>query len=191
MIHLLSSVLTDFLCRSGIVPEDDREIYAYGYEILISSIIGIASVMVIGALLGVFAETLVFIVVFISTRQTCGGYHADSYIKCISVYITNYIMVIGLTLCLLETYSLFVWLIMTIPAASAVIGFAPMENENKPMTDDEKKINRRRALLITGLCIALSGGLLSVSARFSLLISSTLLSTAMLMIFGQQPAEND
>lgn len=40
MIRLLSSKLADLLVRNKIVAIEDREVYIYGYEILISSVIG-------------------------------------------------------------------------------------------------------------------------------------------------------
>ncbi len=48
MIAKLSRIIADFFIRQEIVPEEQREVYEYGFELSISSIIGILIVLAIG-----------------------------------------------------------------------------------------------------------------------------------------------
>lgn len=48
MIAKLSHIIADFFIRQKVVPEEQREVYEYGFELSISSVIGILFVLAIG-----------------------------------------------------------------------------------------------------------------------------------------------
>lgn len=189
MIRFLSSKLADFLWKKQVISDEDREICVYGYELIISSLFGVGLVLALGAVIDKMVDTVIFIVVFMLTRQYCGGYHANSYVKCITVFSAVYCIVIALTTLMSATFGVVVW-VMTIAAAeSVIIELSPMENENKPMSDHEKKKNRIISVIISLAVSAISAGILAVSKEISLLIALTLLSTAVLMIIEKNKKE--
>lgn len=189
MIRFLSSRIADFLWKKQIISDDDLEICIYGYELIISSLIGAGLVFILGAILRRLIDTVIFIAVFVSTRQYCGGYHANSYFKCIMTFSGVYCVVIALTTIMLNVYGLKVWLLIVIAAGSVIIELSPMENENKPMTDHEKRVNRTKSIVISLVLSAISAVIIMVSKEKSLLIALTLLSTAMLMIIENNKKE--
>lgn len=100
MINELSNIITLRLQKVGVI-QDKFEIYKYGFELLISSLIGISLILIIGLLSNTFSDSLVFLVCFIILRQCTGGYHSKSYLSCnlsfisvylIFIYYRNYIM---------------------------------------------------------------------------------------------------
>ena len=52
MIHFLSQRMASFLQRRSIVPEEDKPVYTYGIELLISSLLGLVLILLAGLLLG-------------------------------------------------------------------------------------------------------------------------------------------
>ena len=68
---------------TGGIEEDDQEVYAYGYTLLLETSICIAAMGCIGALFNLVFEVMVFSIVFIPLRSFGGGVHADRDWKCI------------------------------------------------------------------------------------------------------------
>ena len=82
MITKLSRIIADFFIRQKIVPDEHREIYEYGFELSISSVIGIILVLAIGLISGKFWESIVFYIVFCFTILFTGGFHAPNHLLC-------------------------------------------------------------------------------------------------------------
>ena len=77
MLHRLSErIALSVYNNSDKIPLD---IYIYGFELLVSSVIETISLLLIGLLTGKFVETVIFIISFSSIRVFSGGYHANSY----------------------------------------------------------------------------------------------------------------
>lgn len=94
MLDYLSNHLVDFLLHKGVIRQEDRDIYVYGYQIIISSMFGIILVCILGVLLKSLPESLIFLVVFITTRQFYGGYHANTFFKCCVLFIFSYLAIL-------------------------------------------------------------------------------------------------
>ena len=92
MLHRLSErIALSVYNNSDKIPLD---IYIYGFELLVSSVIETISLLLIGLLTGKFVETVIFIISFSSIRVFSGGYHANSYLKCFIVTIAYYLLVL-------------------------------------------------------------------------------------------------
>lgn len=94
MLHSLSKRIAFLVCeKTDLLP---LEIYVYGFELIISSIIETGALLLVGFLIGKFVETILFLVSFSSIRFFSGGYHANSYLKCFAVTLVNYFLVLFL-----------------------------------------------------------------------------------------------
>ncbi len=182
MIRLLSSKLADFLCDKNIIPEDEKDIYVYGNELLISSFVGIFLVCVAGVILGEFLNTLAFLVVFIINRQFSGGYHANTFLKCSMVFMLVYMFVLFLSKILLSNYSLFIWLIVAFAHLSIIIDLAPMSNKYKPISDSQRREAKKKIIIIAIIFELVAAFVFFFDTQLSLVITLTLLSISMLMI---------
>ncbi len=183
MIRFLSSKLADLLIKNRIVPTEDREIYIYGYELIISSFFGAVSVLLMGIIIKSFIESLVFLIIFLAIRQCCGGYHANSYIKCIASFVFVFVLVIIAQHLFLPYYSLFIWVILSAVCMSVILDLAPIENSQKPLTIEIKSRNRKIAIIMALIIISVSAWLYVVIPQISLIMMLTLLSVCMLMIY--------
>ena len=92
MLHRLSERIALSVCNdSDKIPLD---IYIYGFELLVSSVIETISLLLIGLLTGKIIDTIIFIISFSSIRVFSGGYHANSYLKCFIVTVAYYLLVL-------------------------------------------------------------------------------------------------
>lgn len=92
MLRSLSKRIAFLVCeKTDLLP---LEIYVYGFELIISSIIETGALLLVGFLIGKFVETILFLVSFSSIRFFSGGYHANSYFKCFAVTLVNYFLVL-------------------------------------------------------------------------------------------------
>lgn len=149
MIDLLGSKISSKFVEHKIITEDMVDIYKYGVEITISSIIGFALVLIIGLIFKSLMQALIFYIVFIILRSFTGGYHASSYLKCNLVFSIAASLVIFFSKAATAVqFSTGVINSLFLPALSVFIWLAPIENPNKTI---EKK---RRIYFKTGSVFA-------------------------------------
>lgn len=79
MITKLCHIIADFFIKEKIISEEQRDVYEYGLELCVSTLLGVIITVVIGLLFNRFFETLTFYIVFCFTRLFCGGFHAKCY----------------------------------------------------------------------------------------------------------------
>ncbi|HBM97820.1 MAG TPA: accessory regulator, partial [Ruminococcus sp.] len=89
MLHTLSEKIADFLFDNN----DDYpiEVYIYGIEITLSTIIGAISLLTAGLIFNLFAESIIYMISLSVIRMFSGGYHSKTYLKCNIVLIISYI----------------------------------------------------------------------------------------------------
>ncbi len=149
MIDLLSSKISSKFVEHKIITEDMVDIYKYGVEITISSIIGFILILIIGLIFKSLMQALIFYIIFIILRSFTGGYHASSYLKCNLIFSIVASLVIFFSKAATEVrFSTGIINILFLPALSVFIWLAPIENPNKLI---EKK---RRIYFKTGSVLA-------------------------------------
>jgi accessory gene regulator B len=100
------------LVNQNIIDPDNQEIYTYGIKQGLLIIINIATVVAMGLVLGLLAESMVFLVTYILIRTYAGGYHAKSQLGC---YIFSTIAVTVILLGIKHiTFSYFIYLLATL-----------------------------------------------------------------------------
>ena len=75
MIGKLSLKTAVFFSDNNIISSEDIEAYAYGLEILISTVINFMAAIFIAVLTGEFLAFTVCLAAFITLRLHAGGYH--------------------------------------------------------------------------------------------------------------------
>ena len=136
MIAAAASLIVEVLIRHGIIKVQQAEVYQYGLEILISSLLTCCITVVCGLLFRCLAAALLYFLMFAVLRSICGGYHADTYWKCNLVF----------TLVTAVVLFFFRWMPVkqftelhycSIAIAILTTAFCtPVENENKPPVFD-------------------------------------------------------
>ena len=153
MINRLSNIIAFFFDKNKWIRSEEIEIYIYGCEVIIAGIINILIVIACGLYFKEFTYMIIFYFAFLLLRRYCGGYHADTYWKCILIFTG----VVVFTTVLIKKYvflgNSFV-IISVIFSLIVMYCLSPLENENKQLTESEKKRYRKLSLEIAlGLCI--------------------------------------
>lgn len=137
MITKISKKISSEFVKHNIISDDLVDVYKYGIEITLSTIIGLILTVVIGLLLSSLIQSMLFYVVFIALRSMTGGYHAKTYFKCNLTFSLIVIFVIIFSKAACEMNISFGALtLLFLPSVLSFIWLAPVENINKPI---EKK----------------------------------------------------
>lgn len=156
MISFLSNSIALFLYKKKVIDDEELTVCQYGFEIIISTIIGFLLVLLSGIILDETIEALLFYVLFIGVRLFTGGYHATTHFKC---KIT--LLICCLSVLIASKYlpnSIILQIILLSVYLTAVFLFSPIEHINAPLTNDEKARNRKisiiMAIALTIACLA-------------------------------------
>ena len=147
MIVNLSNRLAYFFAQNKILEKEDIPIYRYGLELVLSSFINGVIALLIAILTKTFFACFLYIMAFIIMRSSGGGFHARTHWGCCSISaFALCVFVIYIKICPTSLYTLtsVISMIVTFPT---LLLFAPLEHENKPLTDTERKRLRRVCLI--------------------------------------------
>ncbi len=108
MYNLMSKKLTDLFILKKIIKEEERNIYIYCFEVIISSFIYLVLFFTIAIVFKCLLQSILFLTGFWIIRSVAGGYHAKTYAKCHALFISNQIFMI--LLCSLPAVVLKNWL---------------------------------------------------------------------------------
>lgn len=113
-----------------LISDYDRDIYEYGFELILSSFINIVVILISGILVGRLPESIVLLVVVIPLQSCGGGYHAKTHLRCFLIMYIGWCAVMKILPYVNELAVLF------IAAASLTIIFAlaPIIHENVTMS---------------------------------------------------------
>lgn len=68
--------ITAFLIEQKIIVAKDREIYEYGFELLLADLLNFSIILLIGSAIHQLWSTVLYLLIFVGLRSVCGGYHA-------------------------------------------------------------------------------------------------------------------
>lgn len=139
MIEKLSKKLSVCFVKNNIIDKECQEVYAYGSELLVSTMISVLIILVLGSILHCFWHTVCILVPFCDIRAYAGGIHANTYSKCIFSFSSGFLLILLGTEYLLDKnfqgwiifFSLFsvfiIWLV------------SPVEDHSRPLNDVDSR----------------------------------------------------
>ncbi len=71
--------LADYLVRTETVQEENREIYAYGFQVGLELLVASLTIVISAIIMRVPAECAVLLAVFFAIRGVAGGVHMNSF----------------------------------------------------------------------------------------------------------------
>lgn len=90
MLEKAAFYLSDKLSRI-IEDENSKEIYTYGLEIILNTLISYSLIIIIGALTGELITTVFYLSCYSGLRLWAGGYHAKTHLRCILIFVSVYL----------------------------------------------------------------------------------------------------
>ncbi len=187
----LANAITDFYIRKNIIAEEKREIYSYGFKLIIADVINYIIILLLGIVLNRVIGSMVFLITLCGLRQFSGGFHAKTFWLCRVSMVTTCLCVTILTDIVMYT-----GIEITISISACLISvvfitiFAPVTHANKPLTDKQKHNNKIKSI-ITSVFLSIASIIVVVTTdmKFGVTISITLLAIVVLMIIGMAVRE--
>lgn len=181
-LESLAYRIGDDLVRSGVVKEEDVAICVYGINQILVSALNVSSTLIIGMMFGVLLEVAVFMMAYIPLRSFAGGYHAKTPLRC---YIFSVIMLIIISIGM-KYLSVAEWVYYAVLSAAilVVLALSPVEDQNKPLDETERKVYKKRAAIIAAveLVIGLAFKLFGLDSLFVAMVYSFAVLCFMLVI---------
>ncbi|WP_310602474.1 accessory gene regulator ArgB-like protein [Anaerosporobacter sp.] len=180
----IEKVLTDYVIRKGMVDEADREIYEYGFTI--TAEVGLFALfsLFMALYLHMFAEGILFFIIFVPLRSYGGGLHLEKYHLC---YILSCLTFSGILLVVRYSQIPIYFSFITLFLLEAVVySLYPVENVNREVDKEEDKYFRKKLkwflvldIIIAAICVVLR------KDKYILLIATTFLMIVITMIMGK------
>lgn len=145
MISTLSSSIAKKLCNANVISRDEQELYSYGFFLLLSRGVFFAVASVFGILFDTFWESVLFYILFSVLRGYAGGIHASSENVCmISTALSLFFASAGIRRMEISgCVEASVWLLLL--GSLAVFVLNPLDSEEKPLSDSERRYYQRIA----------------------------------------------
>ncbi|MCT4688657.1 accessory gene regulator ArgB-like protein [Vallitalea sp.] len=148
MIYEFSNKISSKLIDKKIIKEDDKEVYTYGFEIVISSLLILIGMIIIGRIFRCMLKVIVFILFFCSLRVQAGGYHAKSHLKCFIYFLLSCFLTIFISHLLLDfDKNLIIIVLALIESCIIIITYAPVDTINKPLGSSEKLTYKKKSMI--------------------------------------------
>lgn len=184
MIDKLSCAIANNLTKHDIIDQEDFENYQFGIQLCLLIFLNVVTTTAIALTFKMLFETVVFMVVLIPLRTYAGGYHAKTQMRC---YFLS-IVIIAAYLLTIKFIPLdnFIWLVFLLFSSTVTFILAPVEDKNKPLSQKEKAVYKKRTYTIQGILalIALTCRLIG-QEQISSCIIIALLVLAIMLIFGK------
>lgn len=142
----LSHKIGDNLVRSNVIKEEDAEIYIYGINQILVSVLNVSSALIIGLIFDMLLESVIFMAAYIPLRSFAGGYHAKTPLRC---YFTS-LTIIFVVLLFFKYVPLNLLLNSGILVISLVVCtfLCPVQDSNKPLDCSERQRYRNISVVI-------------------------------------------
>ena len=175
MISYLSGCVVRMLLKNEVIQPQQIEIYHYGFEIFISSCITFLIAILSGVVFDCIAAALIYFVTFAVLRQICGGYHAKSYWSCnvlfaiATIFVLLFFKYIPIAAFEIPHYiCIALW-------GLCIFAYAPIENENKPLSKHQKVLFRKISRCLCILLALISCLFYTLQTPYTILLDATLL----------------
>lgn len=184
----LPIILTDYFINNKIIKKEDEKIYIYSLQLLFSTMSNFGVVFLITLISGEFLPGIAFLVMFMIMRKTIGGYHAKTPLRCMIAFAIIYIAFLWTISFLPKLYYFPILVFASIFSLIINFSFAPVEDENKPLTEKEKKRLGIKSKVLTGFFCSLliflgifTDSVIGVSIGISMIASSASVLVKVLM----------
>ncbi|CEN76367.1 accessory gene regulator protein B [[Clostridium] sordellii] len=188
MIKSYANKVTSFLVDNNYVDsyKYEYDVYLYGFEILIASMINVITTLIIGLLFNKFIYSVIFLACYCPLRQFSGGYHANSYLKCCLTFVVIFIITIFIANNINNIDFRHILLIFSIFNFLSISILGPIEHINNPITDIERNKYKRNSKLISTIItifITVSSGF-KITYEFSIYSSLALFWINIMMVLA-------
>ena len=142
----VSMWLAGLLIRAGVAADEDREVYEYGIDIALYTLLSTLGLLAIGLAFGRFFEGALMIAVFYLCQSYGGGYHAHSHLTCFVTMAAGLAAALGL---LLVPIPLAAHLVLAALSLLLLVRFPLVLHENKSYLEADRGRLTRRSYIVS------------------------------------------
>ena len=185
MIHALAERMASAFVSGGAADPEDKDIYTYGCETILSACFTFVSCMLVSLLFGRLLEGLLVFAVFVTIRHFTGGHHAEQHWGCIlasSCICAGVLFIVSV---------LPPGLYQPMVAASALVALisifilAPVEHKNKPLSARNRLLLKKKSrIVVLGFFAVVIAGVFLWTSPLVLAVSLSMLSVSGSMAYA-------
>ena len=189
MLNTISKRLTGHLVNAGVISSDLEDIYIYGFEILITSLLSTVLIIIAGLASGRISDTVIFLIVFIGLRSFTGGFHANTYRLCTFLTLSIYGLVMLLSKYVIVPDTAYR---MLLPIGIIILLMkAPVRNPNKNLTDKEAARHKIVSIVLFSVMMLAGALLFQKSASINGTVFYTLIADLVLIFIKTRYVTSD
>jgi accessory gene regulator B len=174
-----------FSITSNKFDEKYYEVYKYGIEILLSTVIDVVLIVFFGTLFGNTLNGLLYLIVFIPLRQFTGGFHAKTHLRCTLCSISVFSLICFINVFLFPYINIIALEVFILLGFIVIVIYAPVINVNKILTEKKAKINKKRSIILYWIICLFALIIFPINVHYSGMIFLTV-SSIILMILLEE-----
>lgn len=185
MIEKISKKMLSFVAVYVPMDEDAADVYQYGIEISISTVLNILITMMIAFAIGKPLSGIFFLTCMVLVRSYSGGYHAESYFKCNCTMVVMFLITICISkiLILFNLVEFHIMSSVLMLAFLPLYAFSPVKNKHKPLSDKKAKKCRIVSIILYILIGLIGLYLVFVAPLYGSILIITLIEISVMIIF--------
>lgn len=148
MMTSLADCLSSFFVSRSLIPTEEKHIYTYCFEVVISSILAWGSVICIALFTDTLVQTAFYLAGFFLFRSFAGGYHADTHLGCYVLSILAYSFFLLVVAIFPAMHYLAAVVVFQIFAFILLWLFSPVDHKNNPFSDELKMLLRKKVKIL-------------------------------------------
>ncbi|NMB33661.1 MAG: accessory gene regulator B family protein [Clostridium sp.] len=150
-IHVLSFKGADCLMKQMRGNHESRRIHYFGLQVVIGAIVKGFLLLLLSAMTGTLVSSIVIVITFVLLRTIAGGYHMNTYGKCIGISLGMFLMSAVISKYTPHMWNGFSIRLILLPtfvlSFLSLVKWAPADNPNRPITS-KKEAKKFKALSI-------------------------------------------
>lgn len=149
MFARTAEIITQKLQANSTVTSEQYDICRFGFQQGLAVLLNLLTTICIGAIMGEFWQSVLFMVAYTPLRSFAGGYHAKTSIRC---YVYSILLIITVLFSIkLRLFNNFICIIAFLTSCVIIAILSPVEDFNKPLDYIEIKVYRKRTLVIVSI----------------------------------------
>ena len=142
MFRNIAEKIYGYLSKKKLLNQNDREVYIYALEIIVLNLGLLITLFIISAFMKQLLFFVCYICFFVPLRIFSGGYHAKRSEVCFIMSVGIYVLALLILKNNVYLYENTVLLCIASLFLLIIYIFSPVENENHPLADDQRKRNK-------------------------------------------------
>lgn len=154
MFEKVAFHITEWMEKNKIIESDKITVVKWGIRNILDTAFNILTFIIIGLLLKMPLETVIFTLGYIPLRSYAGGYHAKTPFRCWIV--SNSILFLALMIVRYLSSHPLILLIFALMSITTLVSLMPVSDIHKPLDNNDKHRYKIRGIWILSVEIAIS-----------------------------------